>query len=281
LLTCHRAEQFFSIRDTADVTRVILCSRNHDLDERNPEGAKIARWVGELRELAIACDGDSLAIGDTLFFSLPVVGRAGVRQRIDEASCGHAKAKANARSEAKAMDLGAPRAASQFPDQPGRQALFPRRRARAVDRTLPAFDGDLGAMCINRPCPRRLLVRPARQHLGVQYGRQPGRLPTQIALQIDDGRVFCSATAKRSTSTSTRRCSGRPRRSPIRRRGFYFWIGSPIRFDRLRMSAIGDKSDFSFYRAIDADDPTRTSVVGRTRQSVGELGPQPTLPNCR
>jgi hypothetical protein len=177
--------------DTADVTRVILCSGNHDLDERNPEGAKIARWVGELRELAIACDGDSLAIGDTLFFSFPVVGRAGVRQRIDEASRGgHAKAKANARSEAKAMDLGAPRAASQFPDQPGRQALFPRRRARAVDRTLPAFDGDLGAMCINRPCPDGSWFDRLGNTWVFNTGRQPGRLPTQIALQIDDGRVF-------------------------------------------------------------------------------------------
>ena len=157
----------------ADVTRVILCSGNHDLDERNPEGAKIARWSGELRELAIACDGDSLAIGDTLFFSLPVVGRADVRQRIDEASRGgHAKAKANARSEAKAMDLGAPRAASQFPDQPGRQALFRRRRARAVDRMLPAFDGDLCSTAFR--CPpsgtSRTLVFTAQSTQMTQLG---------------------------------------------------------------------------------------------------------------
>src|SRR6267143_1479217 len=29
------------------LTRVILCSGNHDLDERNPEGEKIARWIGD------------------------------------------------------------------------------------------------------------------------------------------------------------------------------------------------------------------------------------------
>src|ERR1700694_1565757 len=40
-------------------TRVILCSGNHDLDERSVEGEKISRWVGEVRELGIACDGDS------------------------------------------------------------------------------------------------------------------------------------------------------------------------------------------------------------------------------
>src|SRR6202158_4672533 len=28
------------------LTRVILCSGNHELDERNPEGEKIARWIG-------------------------------------------------------------------------------------------------------------------------------------------------------------------------------------------------------------------------------------------
>jgi hypothetical protein len=50
----------------ARITGVILCSANHDLDEPNPEGEKIARWVGGLRELSIACDGDSLAMGDTL-----------------------------------------------------------------------------------------------------------------------------------------------------------------------------------------------------------------------
>ena len=30
------------------LTRVILCSGNHDLDDRNPEGEKISRWVGEV-----------------------------------------------------------------------------------------------------------------------------------------------------------------------------------------------------------------------------------------
>src|SRR3954451_16518497 len=53
------------------MTRVILCSGNHDLDERSPEGEKIARWVGDIRELGIACDGDSFAIGDTLFTVCP------------------------------------------------------------------------------------------------------------------------------------------------------------------------------------------------------------------
>jgi hypothetical protein len=53
------------------ITRVILCSGNHDLDERSAEGEKIARWVGEVRELGIACDGDSLTISNTLFTVCP------------------------------------------------------------------------------------------------------------------------------------------------------------------------------------------------------------------
>src|SRR3978361_2426532 len=53
------------------ITKVILCSGNHDLDERSAEGEKISRWIGEVRELGIACDGDSLTIADTLFTVCP------------------------------------------------------------------------------------------------------------------------------------------------------------------------------------------------------------------
>ena len=35
------------------------------------EGEKISHWIGEISELGIACDGDSLAIGDTLFTVCP------------------------------------------------------------------------------------------------------------------------------------------------------------------------------------------------------------------
>ncbi len=54
------------------LTRVILCSGNHDLDERNADGEKVARWIGDVRELGVACDGDSLTIGDTLFTVCPI-----------------------------------------------------------------------------------------------------------------------------------------------------------------------------------------------------------------
>jgi Icc-related predicted phosphoesterase len=63
-------------------TRVILCSGNHDLDERNAEGEKISRWISELRELGIACDGDNLIIGDTLLTVCPWWDGPLVKQRI-------------------------------------------------------------------------------------------------------------------------------------------------------------------------------------------------------
>jgi Icc-related predicted phosphoesterase len=66
------------------ITRVILCSGNHDLDERNPEGEKIARWIGDVRELGIACDGDSFALGDTFFTVCPWWDGPLVKQRLEE-----------------------------------------------------------------------------------------------------------------------------------------------------------------------------------------------------
>src|SRR3979490_2337228 len=68
----------------AGVTRVMLCSGNHDLDERSPEGEKISRWIGEVRELGVACDGDSLTIGDTLITDCRWRDGPLVKQRIED-----------------------------------------------------------------------------------------------------------------------------------------------------------------------------------------------------
>ena len=67
----------------AGLTRVILCSGNHDLDERNAEGEKVSRWIGEVRELGIACDGESLVIADTLFTVCPWWDGPLVKQRLE------------------------------------------------------------------------------------------------------------------------------------------------------------------------------------------------------
>lgn len=55
----------------AGKTRVILCSGNHDLDERDETGEKISRWIGAVGNLGIARDGDSLTLGDTFFTICP------------------------------------------------------------------------------------------------------------------------------------------------------------------------------------------------------------------
>jgi len=43
----------------------------------------VSRWVGEVRELGIACDGDSVGIGDTLFTVCPWWDGPLVKEQID------------------------------------------------------------------------------------------------------------------------------------------------------------------------------------------------------
>jgi predicted MPP superfamily phosphohydrolase len=142
------------------ITRVILCSGNHDLDERSPEGEKISRWIGEVRELGVACDGDSLTIGDTLFTVCPWWDGPLVKARIDSQLRGAAAVRLKRWIWA-------------------HHALLRRRRARAMDRELPAFDGDLGPRASIAVHPGRFVVRPARRHLGIQY-RAAARPPTGL-----------------------------------------------------------------------------------------------------
>lgn len=55
----------------SEVTTVMLCSGNHDLDELDSEGEKIARWIDDLDLIGISRDGDNRLIGDTLFTICP------------------------------------------------------------------------------------------------------------------------------------------------------------------------------------------------------------------
>src|SRR6202171_4487959 len=104
------------------ITRVILCSGNHDLS--------VVGWTA---------------------------GQAADRQ----------PAARGGRRTVEAVDMGSSRAAREFPDQLGRQAFFRRRRTCAMDRELSAVDGDLGSRASIAIHPRRLVVRSARQHMGV------------------------------------------------------------------------------------------------------------------
>lgn len=132
------------------MTRVIVCSGNHDLDERGPEGEKISGWIGDVRELGIARDGDSLTVGDTLFTVCPWWDGPLVKQRIDDQL-----------REAAARRLKRwiwVHHARELADELGRQALFRRRRTCAMDTGLPALDGDLGPCASIAVHSRRLVV---------------------------------------------------------------------------------------------------------------------------
>jgi Icc-related predicted phosphoesterase len=55
----------------AGLTRLVVCSGNHDLDSRGDAGEKVARWVADIRAPDIAGDGDSIVFDDTLFTICP------------------------------------------------------------------------------------------------------------------------------------------------------------------------------------------------------------------
>ncbi|MBS0560621.1 MAG: metallophosphoesterase [Proteobacteria bacterium] len=52
------------LQRVAGMTRLIVCSGNHDLDTRDRDGEKTARWISDLRSLDIVADGDCITLGD-------------------------------------------------------------------------------------------------------------------------------------------------------------------------------------------------------------------------
>jgi Icc-related predicted phosphoesterase len=74
----------------ARASRLLVCSGNHDLNARNSAGEKTAAWLAAVRSAAIAVDGDSVTIGDTLFTVGPwwdgPHARSEVEQVLDDAS---------------------------------------------------------------------------------------------------------------------------------------------------------------------------------------------------
>ena len=65
------------------VTRLLVCSGNHDLDSQSDRGEKVARWIDDIRALDIAADGDSVIIDDTLFTICPWWEGPIVRRRLE------------------------------------------------------------------------------------------------------------------------------------------------------------------------------------------------------
>ena len=60
-----------SMTAVAQKGRLLVCSGNHDLDARNPEGEKMAGWLDAVRSPSLAVDGDTVNVGDTLFTLCP------------------------------------------------------------------------------------------------------------------------------------------------------------------------------------------------------------------
>jgi Icc-related predicted phosphoesterase len=59
------------LRRLMDCTRIIASSGNHDLDSRDANGEKVARWMTRVKQMGIPSDGDSVALGDTLVTVCP------------------------------------------------------------------------------------------------------------------------------------------------------------------------------------------------------------------
>lgn len=63
-------------------TRLVISSGNHDLDGRDANGERTARWISKLRQAGIPTDGDALTIDGTLFTICPWWDGPLARQRI-------------------------------------------------------------------------------------------------------------------------------------------------------------------------------------------------------
>jgi len=74
----------------APMTRLLVCSGNHDLDARDPEGEKIAKWLGSRQTGGVASDGESVVVGETMFTICPWWDgprvRAGIEAQLSKAS---------------------------------------------------------------------------------------------------------------------------------------------------------------------------------------------------
>ena len=55
----------------ANITRVIFCSGNHDLNAKLETGEKIALWIEDIRDCGVVCDGEAVIIEDIIFSALP------------------------------------------------------------------------------------------------------------------------------------------------------------------------------------------------------------------
>jgi Icc-related predicted phosphoesterase len=79
-----------SFTAVAQKSRLLVCSGNHDLNAWNDKGEKVSDWLAAVRSAALAVDGDTVGIGDTLFTVCPwwdgPYARVGIEQMLEIAS---------------------------------------------------------------------------------------------------------------------------------------------------------------------------------------------------
>jgi len=79
-----------SFAAVAQRSRLFVCSGNHDLNAWDERGEKKADWLAPIRSAALAVDGDTVTVGDTLFTVCPwwdgPYARAAVEQMLESAS---------------------------------------------------------------------------------------------------------------------------------------------------------------------------------------------------
>ena len=71
-------------------TKLVVCSGNHDLDTKNQQGEKIAKWLSGLQHEGVLADGESVLLGDTLITACPwwdgAIVKAGIGAQLAEAA---------------------------------------------------------------------------------------------------------------------------------------------------------------------------------------------------
>jgi Icc-related predicted phosphoesterase len=168
----------------AGVTRVILCSGNHDLDDRNAEGEKYSRWIGEVRDLGVARDGDNLSIADTLFTVCPWWDGPLLRQRLDTQL-----AEAATRRPQRWIWVHHAPPANSPTSWGGKRHFGDTELVQWIERYQPS-------MVISGHVHQSPFVRDGSWYdrLGQTWvfntGLQPGRPPTYIVIDTDEGAAF-------------------------------------------------------------------------------------------
>jgi Icc-related predicted phosphoesterase len=166
------------------LTGVILCSGNHDLDERNAEGEKYSRWIGEVRELGVACDGDDIVVGDTLFTVCPWWDGPLLKQRLDDQL-----RQAAARQWKRWIWVHHAPPADSPTSWGGRRHFGDVELVKWIEQHQPS-------MVISGHVHQSPFVQNGSwfDRLGTSWvfntGLQPGRPPTYIVLDLDDGKAF-------------------------------------------------------------------------------------------